>query len=170
MAENTRILKVFLKNGEEDKIYPFIVDKITDKRDSHFAIYKEVECNGLAYAELGKTGYKLELTSEIVNLELEDNPNLTPTMDYWLDKVFPNERDANGKIIKWLTPWCYEICMDWSHYSTGIDDGTGEIKNKRDPNKMYEDSYVASWGVDATYDDNGNITSEKLVSREFKTG
>ena len=91
-------------------------------------------------------------------------------MDYWLDKVFPNEKDANGKIIKWLTPWCYEICMDWSHYSTGIDDGTGEIKNKRDPNKMYEDSYVASWGVDATYDDNGNITSEKLVSREFKTG
>ena len=91
-------------------------------------------------------------------------------MDYWLDKVFPNEKDANGKIIKWLTPWCYEICMDWSHYSTGIDDGTGEIKNKRDPNKMYEDSYVASWGVDATCDDNGNITSEKLVSREFKTG
>lgn len=160
MAENTRILKVFLKNGEEDKIYPFIVDKITDKRDSHFAIYKEVECNGLAYAELGKTGYKLELTSEIVNLELEDNPSLTPTMDYWLDKVFPNEKDANGKIIKWLTPWCYEIRMDWSHHSA----------LNRSSNKMYEDSYVASWGVDAIYDDNGNITSEKLVSRGFEVG
>jgi hypothetical protein len=35
---------------------------------------------------------------------------------------------------------------------------------------MYEDSYVASWGVDATYDDNGNITSEKLVSRGFEVG
>ena len=81
-------------------------------------------------------------------------------MDYWLDKVFPNEKDANGKIVKWLTPWCYEIRMDWSHHSA----------LNRSSNKMYEDSYVASWGVDATYDDNGNITSEKLVSRGFEVG
>ena len=81
-------------------------------------------------------------------------------MDYWLDKVFPNEKDANGKIIKWLTPWCYEIRMDWSHHSA----------LNRSSNKMYEDSYVASWGVDAIYDDNGNITSEKLVSRGFEVG
>ena len=81
-------------------------------------------------------------------------------MDYWLDKVFPNEKDANGKIIKWLTPWCYEIRMDWSHHSA----------LNRSSNKMYEDSYVASWGVDATYDDSGNITSEKLVSRGFEVG
>ena len=81
-------------------------------------------------------------------------------MDYWLDKVFPNEKDADGKIIKWLTPWCYEIRMDWSHHSA----------LNRSSNKMYEDSYVASWGIDATYDDNGNITSEKLVSRGFEVG
>ena len=66
MAENTRILKVFLKNGEEDKIYPFIVDKITDKRDSHFSVYREVEASGMAFAELGKTGYKLELNSHTI--------------------------------------------------------------------------------------------------------
>ena len=49
-------------------------------------------------------------------MEFEKNPNIVATIDYWLDKVFPNERDENGKVIKWLTPWCYEIRMDWSHY------------------------------------------------------
>ena len=139
LAENTRILKIFLRDNKtgQDKIYPFIVDKITDKRDAHFSVYKEIECNGLAYAELGKTGYKLELTSEIVELELEKNPDILPTIDYWLDKVFPNRKDADGKIIEWLTPWCYEICMDWSHHSA----------SDRVSNKIYEDSYVSSWGI-----------------------
>ena len=81
-------------------------------------------------------------------------------MDYWLDKVFPNEKDADGRIIKWLTPWCYEIKMDWSHYSA-ID---------RESNKMYEDSYVNSWAVETIKDENGNITSEKLVSNGFTQG
>lgn len=54
LAENTRILKVFLEEDGETKVYPFIVDKITDKRDSHFSVYKEIEANGLAFAELGK--------------------------------------------------------------------------------------------------------------------
>ena len=50
--------------------------------------------------------------------------------------------------------------MDWSHYSA----------TDRFSNKMYEDSYVSSWGVDTIYDDSGNIISEKLVSQDFKVG
>jgi hypothetical protein len=174
LAENTRVLKVFLKDEEngEDKIYPFIIDKITDKRDSHFSVYKEIECSGLAFAELGKTGYKLELTSDIVYLELEENPDLVPIMNYWLDKVFPNKKltndagelilDENGDPIvsEWLTPWCYEICMDWSHHSI----------EGRKSNKMYEDSYVTSWGVLTTSDQNGEPISEQLISEGFEKG
>ena len=40
-----------------------IIDTIMDRRDSHFAVYKYIEASGLAFAELGKQGYKLELTS-----------------------------------------------------------------------------------------------------------
>jgi hypothetical protein len=147
LAENTRILKVFLKDEEsgKDKIYPFIVDKITDKRDSHFAIYKDIECSGLAFAELGKTGYKLELNSYTIEADFEKDETILPTLDYWLDKVFPNIKNGRGEIIQWLTPWCYEIRMDWSHYSA----------DKRESNKMYEDSYVGSWGVSTTTDQNG---------------
>jgi hypothetical protein len=157
LAENTRILKIFLKDEEndEDKVYPFIIDKIVDKRDSHYAIYRDITCSGLAFSELGKVGYKLELTSETFEIELnkliDSNPNeaanLLPTLDYWLDKVFPNKKDANGKIIKWLTPWCYEVRMDWSYYSTAnnLPNTTGRL-----PNKMYDDSYVTSWKLQQT--------------------
>jgi hypothetical protein len=51
--------------------------------------------------------------------------------------VFPNEKDNNGNIIKWLTPWCYELRMDWSHYTAA----------NRASNKIYEDSYVSSWAL-----------------------
>ena len=43
---------VIVKN--ETKVYSFIIDKIVDKRDSHFSVYKEITASGLAFAELGK--------------------------------------------------------------------------------------------------------------------
>ena len=59
------------------------------------------------------------------------------TVQYWLDQVFPNVKDANGKIVQWLTPWCYEVRMDWSNYSDF----------QRDSTKVYEDEYVSNWDV-----------------------
>ena len=61
LAENTRVIKVFIDYSNNQVVYPFIIDKIIDKRDSNFQVMKEVEASGLAFAELGKTGYKLEL-------------------------------------------------------------------------------------------------------------
>jgi len=139
LAENTRILKAFVNLGKETKVFPFIINEIKDKRDSHFATYKEVTGAGLAFSELGKVGYKIELSQELLLSEYEDNTDLIPTIDYWLDKVFPNVRDEkSGKIIKWLTPWCYEIRMDWSHYAD---------KDMRESNKIYDDAYTSSWKV-----------------------
>lgn len=143
LAQNTRVLKVFMQTENETKVYAFIIDKITDKRDSHFSVYKEIEANGLAFAELGKQGYKLELNSHTLETDYEKDNNTVATIDYWLDKVFPNERDNSGKIIKWLTPWSYEISMDWSHYSA---------KNRLS-SKIYEDPYISSWTLD---EGNGN--------------
>ena len=91
----------------------------------------------MAFSELGKTGYKLELNSHTIESELEENKDLLPTINYWLDKVFPNRKDENGNIVEWLTPWCYEIRMDWSHYTAA----------ERDSTKIYEDDYVSSWTV-----------------------
>lgn len=145
LAENTRILKVFVQNDGAIKVYPLIIDKIEDKRDSHFAVYKDITASSLAFAELGKVGFKLELNPK---LELEKDANFKPTINYWLDKVFPNVKDQNGKIIKWLTPWCYELRMDWTNYVDA---------EEREPNKIYEDAYVSAW----------NIQSGKLVPKQI---
>lgn len=170
LAENTRILKVFLKDEQKDKIkiYPFIVDKIIDKRDSHFAVYKEITCSGMAFSELGKVGYKLELNQEIFDIDqktLRDtNPEkadkMLPTLDYWLDKVFPNEKNSEGKIIKWLTPWSYEIRMDWKHYSSP----------DRESTKMYDEPHITSWEVQKIEDENNRLISKTLVSGGYEPG
>ena len=140
LAENTRILKVFVKYGENDvAVYPFRIDTIVKKRDNNFSTYREITANGLAFSELGKVGYKIELSQTIVEQDYEKDPTIRPTLQYWLDKVFPNEKDEEGKIINWLTPWCYEIRMDWSGYLGGA---------ARETTKVYEENYVTDWKLE----------------------
>ena len=140
LAENTRVIKVFVQYPDGEKIFPFIIDKITDTRDNNFQVMKQVEASGLAFAELGKTGYKLEFSQQTIEDDWEENDEVLPTMNYWLDKVFPNEKDSDGKITRWLTPWSYEIRMDWSGY---VDE------DARAADKMYEDVHVSSWNLSA---------------------
>ena len=123
LAENTRVLKVsiqFADDSVEDgyitKVFPFIIDKIVNRRDNSFGVYKEVTGNGLAFAELGKIGYKLELTADTLEIDFAKDSNTVANINYWLDKVFPNIRDEAGNVIRWLTPWSYEIRMDWRGY------------------------------------------------------
>lgn len=134
LAENTRILKAFVRFDDKIKIYPFIIDKIVDSRDDNFSVYKQVSANGLAFAELGKVGYKLELTQDTLELEVEKDNTIVPTIDYWLDKVFPSEKDANGKVKRWLTPWCYEVRTEY-------------YESDRIAGKVYDEEYINNWNV-----------------------
>lgn len=155
LAENTRVLKISIQFSEtETKVFPFIIDKIVNKRDNNFSVYKEITGNGLAFAELGKQGYKIELNSTVLEQDFAKDDTTLASIDYWLDKVFPNEKDENGVITKWLTPWCYEIRMDWRGYfdqlsDIFIDGGTaGQIEgysfyNSR--NAKYLDKEMVNW-------------------------
>ena len=134
LAENTRILKAFVRFDDKVKIYPFIIDKIVDSRDDNFSVYKQVSANGLAFAELGKVGYKLELTQDILELEVEKDNTIVPTINYWLDKVFPSEKDASGNVTRWLTPWCYEVKTEY-------------YESDRVAGKVYDEEYVNNWNV-----------------------
>lgn len=123
LAENTRVLKVSIQfaddtveEGYVTRVFPFIIDKIVNRRDSSFGVYKEVTGSGLAFAELGKIGYKLELTADTLEIDFAKDSDTVANINYWLDKVFPNIRDDAGNVIRWLTPWSYEIRMDWRGY------------------------------------------------------
>lgn len=155
LAENTRVIKVFIQYPEEEKVFPFIIDKITDSRDNNFQVIKKVEATGLAFAELGKTGYKLELNDQTIKNDWKENIEALPTINYWLDKVFPNEKDVDGKITRWLTPWSYEIRMDWSGYNDG---------DTRARDKIYEDIHITSWNLTAGTEANTKTLTPGAIS------
>ena len=139
IAENTRVIKVTVQfSDKETKIYPFIIDKIVNKRDGHHATYKEITGNGLAFAELGKIGYKLELNSHTLEEDFKNDPDTVANITYWLDKVFPNERDEDGEILHWKTPWSYEIRMDWRGYFDELSNNiVNGLKAGQKINKFY---------------------------------
>ena len=112
LAENTRVLKVFLQTDTEIKIYPFIIDKITDKRDSHFSVYREIEASGLAFSDLGKVGYKLELNSNTLvtdydkdklKLKLLNLNNLLQNLEFAMQGEWGIEKNPNYHTW-WLKP------------------------------------------------------------------
>jgi hypothetical protein len=61
-------------------VFPFIIDTIVDKRDKNYSVFKEITANGLAFAELGKVGYKIELSKTILEKEYEKDDTIVPTI------------------------------------------------------------------------------------------
>lgn len=142
LIADMRKLKVIFNKGElEEEVFEFLITKVTEKHEG-FETWCEVESEGLAFHELGKTGYKIELSSEIFNIEYNDwadnNGDISAepinNIDYWIKKVLDN------------TLWKYEICMDWRGYSN------------RDNSKVYEDAYIADWNIN-----NGELVPEETV-------
>jgi len=70
---NLRKIKVII-NKEDIKsreIYEFIINKITERHEKG-QLYCDVFCEGLAFNELGKIGYKISLSSDDFYNDYED--------------------------------------------------------------------------------------------------
>ena len=142
---NLHKVKLILNKATEDeKVYELLIVNVVQKHDNDHIIY-DISCEGLAFHELGKLGYKISLSSEEFQQEYSDwfdrnerdsNDNLIPApranIQYWNDKIF---KHSDGT-LKYA--WDYEIQMDWSSYSDGAN---------RDPHIVYEEEYVSSWNV-----------------------
>ena len=64
LIEGMRKVKViFNKMTADEKVFEFIIIKVTEKHEGDIATC-EVECEGLAFHELGKVGYKLSLSQD----------------------------------------------------------------------------------------------------------
>ena len=141
LIENMRKLKlIFNKGEEEEKIFEFLITKITETHTQGTLIC-EVEAEGLIFHELGKVGYKISLSqadfekeyekwwnSEIgegkdyPTQEAKDNAMPIQNLQFWADRIFEG------------SDWTYQIEMDWSCFDTN-----------RDPTKIYDDDYIGSW-------------------------
>lgn len=153
LMANLRKIKVIFNKGEKgvEGVYEFVINKIKETH-SKGQLTCEVEAEGLAFQELGKTGYKLVLNYDEFAIDAEEDLTLIPTLQYWADKVF---KDSH---------WTYSIQMDWSAYDGIIDDvdyenlpqtekdalnDAREAQGRRRRDRMYEEGYVVSWKYDA---------------------
>ena len=169
LMTNMRKIKVILnKKLNDEKIYEFVIIKVLEKHEKG-QLYCDVNCEGLAFQELGKIGYKFNLSAEDYQNDYED----WITTGSWQDSFGENRTDEpkqnlqywNEKLLLNKTPqtyynmnpnkWYYSIQMDQS----SIGDSSLES------NKVYENEYISSWKID---EDTGNLMPTSISSFKEK--
>lgn len=155
-----RKIKVILNKGTEDEeVFEYIITKVTERHEKD-ELYCDVECEGLAFSELGKQGYKISLVSDDFydedlkwfnkttdvggNLLVPNEPHAT--LQYWLNKFLKPWPTNNGPVSPAI--WYYVVDMDWGAYTVMAkrDKNSQEVINvTRERDKVYEEEYVVSW-------------------------
>ena len=165
-----RKIKVIFNKWQNDAaVFEFIILKVQESHEQDNLVC-HVECEGLAFHELGKVGYKRSLTTDEFNDDYykwscktvqPSNPKSGVTYDYnseeakkadepianlqyWMTKAKIDPRPANNNDIN-PNKWYYEIKM--AHTSL-------VHKINVYSNKIYEEGYVSNWtddGVPVNY-------------------
>ena len=146
IIQNMRKIKIiFNKKTEVERIFEFLIINIEQTHEND-EIYCNIKCEGLAFNELGKQGYKISLSSEtfnnndydwFVNKKWYDNKGIQHieqprgTIDYWLNQFLIK---YNKNISIDSTQWYYSVEMDWNSFGP-----------ERDSSKIYEEEYTSSW-------------------------
>ena len=159
---NLRKVKLIInKNTKNEAIYEFVINKISERHEKN-QLYCDVECEGLAFNELGKIGYKMALSSDDYLNDYNEwfqNPNGEPeprqTLQYWHKKLgieyFP-QNSINVSPNKWY----YDIQMSWNASADSVG---------RAGNKIYEEEYTTSWGLNA-YNEVVPLSFSELKEKE----
>ena len=148
---NLRKIKViFNKHTPYERVFEFLITKVTERHE-HDELFCDVECEGLAFHELGKIGYKISLTTEGFELDTtnwfekygghEGKPGIPAmpraTIQYWLDKFMTSYDSVTNDLLKNSHKWYYKIQMDWSAFAEDRDNDGNPIR--RDADKIYEE-------------------------------
>ena len=153
IANMRKIKVIFNKATQDEEIFEFIITKITESHEGKTK-YCEVESGGLAFHELGKQGYGINLSHDDFlteyekwdtdeEKEIENKP--VENIDYWIKKVL---KDSN---------WDYEIQMDWSAF---------QVDNENegwDSHKIYNEPYISSW---VYQEENESLIPENIVIKK----
>lgn len=140
-----KIKVIFNKMTDDEQVFDFLITKVTEEHTDNTLMCK-VECEGLAFHELGKVGYKYNLDIEDFQQEYEkwidsgcvgEEPK--SNVDFWCEKIglvkYSSEEIHNPKV------WYYDVQMDWASFYTRAPAET----NPRSADKVYEEEFVTSW-------------------------
>lgn len=136
LANEKRVKLIFDKNKKIDGkfVHQIVETVITSVQESRSGreLNCNVQCSGLAFKWLGRIGYNIVVDSQTILLEEEEQETtIIPTINYWLNKVFP--KDQSGE---WKTTWSYEIAMNH------------EGDTRKASNKIYQKDSIVSWEQD----------------------
>ena len=139
-----RKLKVIFNKGEEylldimdeermrirsSNTFELLITKVTESHENDQLICS-IECEGLAFHELGKIGYKIDLSEDNF---IRDNSNWKDTgswkkrdntisneepvenLDYWCEQCDLIKKPNNLSEIKYNT-WYYDVQMNWGSF------------------------------------------------------
>ena len=143
-----KIKVIFNKQTKDEQVFEFLIIKVTETHTNDQLTCK-VECEGLAFHELGKIGYRITLNTdtfledykkwfdEISTKTTSEAP--IQSLNYWCNKA---------GLIAWgsdeiVNPstWYYQIQAGWGSFQDG---------NSRDVQKIYEEEYTTDWDNDLT--------------------
>lgn len=164
LAANLKKLKVIMnKNTPDVEIYELMILRVTERHEKN-ELYCDVECEGLAFQELGKQGYKISLSSDDFFAEdlewfqeggsLESQP--VATLQYWCNKFLQPYPETSSSLNPKI--WYYQVKMDWSAFST-------VNSASRDSSKVYEDEFIGNWTVNNDTLVPGEIVEAKEKAR-----
>ena len=129
LANEKKVKLIFNKLEKKDgnyihEIHEFVIESLVEER-TDAGLTCKVECVGAPFKELGKTGYELALSLDDALLE-EDPTEINPTLEYWLDQVFPPKLDDE-----------YRLQWDWK---VQMSDDSGGVLDK-----VYENNPIQDW-------------------------
>ena len=141
-----KIKLIFNKEQEHERVFEFLITKV-EERHTGDELYCDVTCEGLAFHELGKVGYKISVESDdfynddynwFKDRKWTDKKGVEHTtqplanLQYWLN-LFLNDTYTSPR------EWYYEIQMNYSAFPDAAE---------RESNKVYEEAYPSSWKVE----------------------
>ena len=165
LIANMRKVKVIFNKDDlqNRKIYEFLIVKVSEQHNDDNSLYCSVECEGLAFHELGKIGYKISLSPE----DFYNDDYDYATNNKWIDSTGKQRSDKplatlnywNDRVFSTINNWSYEIQMNWDAYSLQhqvkdgvladyvVENDKTEFTQKRQPNKVYEEDFIDSWDL-----------------------
>lgn len=173
---NLRKIKIiFNKLTSDEEVFELLITKITEEHEADH-LFCNVECEGLAFHELGKVGYTESLSAADFELDyknwntlgywtkrdgtrMESEP--IQNIQYWCNARLGLEHiplDINGNIDS--RKWYYDVVMHWDSFEKGgviEEDENNHQRVMRDSSKIYEESFVTHWEYDSS--------SNKLLPR-----
>lgn len=150
IAGMRKIKVTFNKYSDDEEVFEFLITKVTEEHEKD-QLFCRVECEGLAFHELGKRGYKYDLSQD--NFELDnkawkengvwtkrDGTEVTTqpieNVQYWCEQCDLTPLPSDPAEID-PTRWYYKIDMHWDSFN-----GTSA---NRDSNIVYEEEFASSW-------------------------